>query len=208
MNRDHLVVKILTPFSPSILKAEVSAEIVKSLNEQCDKIIENEEERKKKNCSNKLVGHTSEALDWDLNGYDEFGHSIYYLTKCLYSEWIATHDKKNLEKIQNITRIAIHDAWYVRQFKNEFNPAHHHKNASNFSCILFLKVPDSISPKKTNEGYTDFLYGAMNNLTASNYTVCPKVGDMYIFPSFLTHTVYPFYGKGERRSFSANMSLE
>ena len=48
----------------------------------------------------------------------------------------------------------------------------------------------------------------MNNLTASNYSVCPKVGDMYIFPSFLTHAVYPFYGEGERRSFSANMSLE
>ena len=54
MNQDHLVVKVLTPFSPNILKTEVSLEIVESLNKQCDEIIENEEVRKKKDCSHKL----------------------------------------------------------------------------------------------------------------------------------------------------------
>ena len=39
-------------------------------------------------------------------------------------------------------------------------------------------------------------------------TIQPKVGDLYIFPASLFHTVYPFYGEGERRSFSANMSLQ
>jgi hypothetical protein len=36
----------------------------------------------------------------------------------------------------------------------------------------------------------------------------PIVGDIFIFPAHLFHTVYPFFGEGERRSFSANISLQ
>ena len=41
----------------------------------------------------------------------------------------------------------------------------------------------------------------------SSLTRQPKVGDLYIFPSHLRHTAYPFYGEGERRSISMNMIL-
>jgi hypothetical protein len=37
--------------------------------------------------------------------------------------------------------------------------------------------------------------------------VKPQVGDFYVFPSQLFHCVYPFYTKGERRSFSMNMNF-
>ncbi len=33
------------------------------------------------------------------------------------------------------------------------------------------------------------------------------LGDFYVFPSQLFHCVYPFYTKGERRSFSMNMNF-
>jgi hypothetical protein len=35
----------------------------------------------------------------------------------------------------------------------------------------------------------------------------PEVGDMYVFPGYIQHTVYPFKGDGERRCIAFNMDL-
>ena len=36
----------------------------------------------------------------------------------------------------------------------------------------------------------------------------PRVGDFFLFPSSLIHTVYPFLGQGERRSIAFNMGYQ
>ena len=61
-------------------------------------------------------------------------------------------------------------------------------------------------------GYTDFRYGTIGLNCANNIKVKPKVGDIYIFPNWLDHSVYPFRSKykkpdikGERRTFSLNI---
>jgi len=42
-----------------------------------------------------------------------------------------------------------------------------------------------------------------------NYIVKPEVGDFYLFPAYLLHTVYPFSGSDdERRSVSFNAALD
>ena len=112
-------------------------------------------------------------------------------------------------------KIAIHHSWFVRSFENDYNPTHIHTNGS-FSCVLYLKIPPGISDKNSRnthekyatEGYIDFVFGSSTTVCPGNMCVQQKVGDLYIFPAFLYHTVYPFYGEGERRSFSANMSLQ
>ena len=35
----------------------------------------------------------------------------------------------------------------------------------------------------------------------------PEVGKMLIFPKWLNHQVYPFFGEGERRTLSANFNV-
>ena len=40
------------------------------------------------------------------------------------------------------------------------------------------------------------------------YRHTPKVGELFLFPSNLLHTVYPFKGDGERRSLAFNMSYQ
>ena len=49
--------------------------------------------------------------------------------------------------------------------------------------------------------------GTAAGYTCTNFIVKPQVGDFYVFPSQLFHCVYPFYTKGERRSFSMNMNF-
>ena len=38
-------------------------------------------------------------------------------------------------------------------------------------------------------------------------SIKPQVGNLFLFPSSLNHQVYPFRGKGERRSVSFNVDV-
>ena len=38
-------------------------------------------------------------------------------------------------------------------------------------------------------------------------SIKPQVGNLFLFPSSLHHQVYPFRGKGERRSVSFNVDV-
>ena len=42
----------------------------------------------------------------------------------------------------------------------------------------------------------------------SVFDILPKVGDFYLFPNYMMHSVYPFYGKDERRSLSFNAKID
>ena len=42
----------------------------------------------------------------------------------------------------------------------------------------------------------------------SKYAIKPHVGQLFVFPNWLLHQVYPFRGKGIRRSISFNVSVE
>ncbi len=35
----------------------------------------------------------------------------------------------------------------------------------------------------------------------------PEVGKFILFPNYMLHSVYPFYGPGERRTFSFNADI-
>ena len=210
----HLQVKVLYPFSPRMLLAGLPDEMVDGLNKICDDTIANEQKRKELNVGHTLVGQVTEELDADIGHYQEFGNYLFTLVKTIYLHFQAECSEDNLVP-DTIKRLAVDKAWFVRSFKGDYNPAHKHENTA-FSCIAFLKVPDSITDKNlkhkknkpATEGRLDFIHSSAGHLTPGNYLVKPEVGDIYIFPSSLTHTVYPFWGEGERRTFSANMDLE
>ena len=208
MTENNYHAEILRPFGPRIAKTKVPMCMVHALNKECDRIIEDQERRKEFDVSNELVGHVSEELFCDLNLPDlqDFQKYLKDLSIGLTDEF--TREQKN--KPMPDKKFIMDNSWFVRSFKGEYNPAHIH-NGGNLVCVLYLKVPESVSQKNTKnvnklttEGYIDFFYGASLTLTQGNFTCMPEVGDLYVFPSYLMHTVYPFYGEGERRSFSAN----
>ena len=209
----EIEVDILRPFGPRILKATVPQVMVDDLNGHCDEILKNDQDRKDRDASADLVGHVFEELTCDMEKTNGFGNFLYSATKALYTNFLVERNEK--DKLEDADKIAIHNSWFVRSFENDYNPTHIHTNGT-FSCVLYLKVPEGVSDKNSRnthetyatEGYIDFVFGASTVVCPGNMCIQPKVGDLYIFPAFLFHTVYPFYGEGERRSFSANMSLQ
>ena len=53
-------------------------------------------------------------------------------------------------------------------------------------------------------GLIEFQYGSSQDFRSDTYMVKPKRGMMLVFPSWLKHSVYPYYCEGERRSMSFN----
>ena len=113
----------------------------------------------------------------------------------------------------------VQAAWYVRSFAGDYNPIHVHTDC-HLTCVGFLKVPDlsneRIKPGSNNTvknyspgGHLEVLssIGVTNSFFENDRIgFTTKVGNWYLFPAHIRHSVYPFSCDGERRSFSMNIN--
>ena len=131
---------------------------------------------------------------------------------------------------QDVTADAF-EAWTVHSYAGDYNPLHDHgcRTEAGLSMIMYLKVPECIQklpdPSELGggvninhasgvvDGYTYFNWGSnvMRDVVAlrpvTEEYVKPEKGTLIIFPNWLRHSVNPFFGEGERRTFSANVNL-
>ena len=193
------------PFGPTMGYLKMPSEMVEFLNKSIDKEL--------KDYSDNLVGKVTQELRFDseikayaYNQLNQFIIDYHEYTKKRNSMGNDSLDKNKTPKLD------IVGGWFVRQFENEYNPVHVHTQCT-LSCVGYLKLPDGIDEEWEDDykdhypanGHINFIYGTDGAYTCSNFLIKPKVGDFYIFPSYLFHGVYPFYTQGERRSFSMNM---
>ena len=110
-------------------------------------------------------------------------------------------------------------AWTVHQYENEYNPIHNHANCK-ISAVMHLKFPEKIEPARKEHISAEGGSGLDGNLVftgmggADQWCTAPvlnvnsaTIGMLHLFPSTLGHAVYPFRGKGERRSLSFNADV-
>ena len=190
--------------------------MLEALNRQCDKIIENEKDRKDLDVSHRLSKHVKGQIQEELH-CNLSEDSLSSFRALVFDALYALHQDTFLEHSipKDKFSITVDGSWYVRSFAGDFNPAHRHLPTENFtsqgvgamvSFIGYLKIPEGITDN-TVGGYIDFLNGVSGNMTRANLLTKPELGDIYFFPSCLSHTVYPFTGEGERRSLSANIQI-
>ena len=107
----------------------------------------------------------------------------------------------------------IHQSWGNVSVSGDWNPTHSHTGM--ISGVGYLRLPDDIDKEWEDDykdhfpsnGHINFSYGVDNKYGCANMLIKPRVGDFFVFPNYLFHCVYPFYTKGERRSFSMNMTF-
>ena len=64
-------------------------------------------------------------------------------------------------------------------------------------------------PKINQNGRLELIDSSPKMMSKGNFIIHPKVGDFYLFPAYLIHTVYPFTETDEeRRSVSFNAALD
>ena len=195
------------PFGPTMGYFKMPAEMVEFLNQSMEKKLDD--------FSDHLVGKVTQELHFDK---EIRGYAAEKLIKFIidYHQYTKNRNSMGMESLNPNKKphLDVIAAWFVRQFENEYNPMHVHDNCT-LSCVGYLKLPDGIDAEWEEDykdhypanGHINFVYGSTGAYTNSNILVKPQVGDFYIFPSYLFHGVYPFYTKGERRSFSMNMTF-
>lgn len=101
------------------------------------------------------------------------------------------------------------DSWINFQKKYEYNPLHRH--SGDYSFVIWYKIPYlsrdefKLGPGKNNKfksnGAFSFVYNSDNNEILTKIIPCDESdeGKLLIFPSSLSHCVYPFYTSDEER---------
>ena len=196
----------LRVLGPAILKVKIPDEILNKLNEYIDKIINDDSKLEKLNYGEALVGDVTQEFLLEVEFVKSSGWLEFLGNSCkIYAE---------LNEGKKISKFNLLKTWVVRQFQNEYNPTHWH--GGHISGAGFLKVPKSLGQstqqkksKKYRGGNLQLIHGARMFTCPSTFNITPEVGDFYLFPNYLMHTVFPFKGTDEeRRSISFNASID
>ena len=200
MNENLIQGHIIRPFSPAIGKYKISETIINSLNSHIDEIIKDEKKIEELYHGNNLAGEIKYEIELTK---DFINKNLLEVLK----NYVFNYVKSTLGK--EIKSFEIKSSWAVCQFESDYNPVHWHDG--NISGVMYTKIPEDFggSYKENNRnGNIAFIHGTTQLTTSSVFTVKPELGDLFIFPSNMMHTVYPFFSNEERRSVSFNAFLD
>jgi len=207
----------------NMMKVDIPIDVINEINEHIEQTLIPED----KDFSKNLVGQInrskkSKQLEFPHKNSDA-GEMLGSLIQTLGDTYMGNVRKGECYKTE------MDSMWTVHSYEGDYNPLHDHgtKTPIGLSCILYLKVPDQIAalPNPAEEfgglngssgavdGFTYFNWGThgvsdYNMLrSATEEYVKPEVGTLLMFPSWLRHSVNPFFGEGERRTLSANLNV-
>ena len=206
----------------NIMKVEFPEEIVVELNDHVDSvIIPNDEDHSKGLIGQINRNEKSKQLTFPHEG-DNVGEMFGGVLESLAKQYIQSTLHKDCSA-------SIDSMWTVHSYEGDYNPLHDHgtKSPMGLSCIFYMKVPEQISnlgnpdeefeglnnSSGATDGFTYLTWGTnghrdVNMLRpVTEEYVKPIEGTLIMFPSWLRHSVNPFFGEGERRTFSANISI-
>ena len=202
---EEIKINVLRPFGPSIARMTMPTELVNNLNQYVDETILDVGKLEELDHGSKLAGNVKQEFKLEKDFIEKSG-----LLKFLAfgtSNWIKLSDQKEIKKFE------IQESWIVRQFKNEYNPIHYH--SGHISGVGYLKTPKNFgeylqSSKRVNRnGQIALVHGNRMFNSKATININPIVGDFYLFPNYLMHTVYPFKDSDqERRSISFNANID
>jgi len=202
MSEDKL--QLITPFGPSIAKVKIPEKILKTLNDHVDKTRASKKMSEKFDAGKSLIGNVSQEILLSQEIIKESG----WLT------FLANATRAWIKGVlrSEITKFNINSSWVISQYANEYNPTHWH--SGHISGAGFLKVPSTFGKtiqedKKNLNGQLTLIHGQRAFMSGAQFKIVPVVGDFYIFPHYLMHTVYPFKDTDEeRRSISFNAVVD
>ena len=197
-------------FSEPMIRLTAPDQSIKHLLEVTDKIIADPDSI---DHSSQLAGkmYNGKQLSIPLN-YNKKVINFQNIIRLCCEEFIKTvrEGDDNTRRMWEKFTPTIVDMWVVSQYAGGYNESHVH--GGTLSGILYLKVPEQINEKTQPDGWLIFHGGRPYRPESLQIKMTekflPKVGDFYIFPSWQSHEVFPFKGKGERRSLSFNLSGE
>ena len=162
----------------------------------------------KKDFESRLAGMLKRQVEFrDSSLFDKFFSDMFKMYDHALQDW--TGDRNIIAgggEMYNLESL-----WANFQGPGDFNPPHSHGGA--LSWVIYLQIPDELIEENkqykgtsAGPGGITFTYGDGPREVITYQTYLPHTGDMYIFPAWLQHWVYPFKSDVERISVSGNVT--
>lgn len=193
-----------------------TAYIKNKLNKEAMDKLKSYVKNKKNNYNHRLAGNLSNSFSLEDKDNWFFNNVLLKL--------ISEYNEKDIETIvypvlTKDCEFVLHNFWVNFQNKYEFNPLHHHDGV--FSFVVWMEIPSSYEKEKQlkfakesnspNPNTFEFIYtNVFGRVCMEKFHLEPKdKGTILLFPSYLSHQVYPFYLSNKKRiSISGNIKLD
>jgi hypothetical protein len=205
------------------IRTELPEDILEKVNDDIDYIIEN------KNCLEKwnynLAGNLEEEYELSTNS----SHLIKDFSINLAKSYFQVIEDEHLNPTRKLDHppnffekevsYELKSLWINFQKKYEFNPIHSH--TGDYSFVIWMRIPydlseelnyknskNSVQPSNSLfEFHFNYASGIMQSLPL--YIDKSWEGTMIMFPSWLYHSVNPFYTTDDYRiSISGNINIK
>ena len=212
--------RLVAPFSPTIIKARMPEAVVQRLNARADAIAASGDEAAARDWSKHLAGAVSAEVRFtdiirEMPDFTDFLYDVArtYAYRCENALMhFSDYDRTEELEDKKLT-IEIKEGWVNEMVAGDYNPAHFHQGCL-FSTVGFLRVPDGYEDefkadkaRQNTAGCLQFIDSRSAVGARNLFTVKPEVGDFYLWPSWMLHCVYPFKSPGVRRSIAINLAL-
>ena len=178
------------------------------ITEEWRQIFLSEARASKKDFESRLAGMLKRQVEFrDSSLFDKFFSDMFKKYDHALQDW--TGDRNIIAgggEMYNLESL-----WANFQGPGDFNPPHSHGGA--LSWVIYLQIPDELIEENkqykgtsAGPGGITFTYGDGPREVITYQTYLPHTGDMYIFPAWLQHWVYPFKSDVERISVSGNVT--
>ena len=210
--------------APAILFLETQLPIraIKDIN----KYLDARHNKGAESFAGKLVGQISHGEQLKMDPKDKLIEPFMKIVAHMSQEYIKQYcNTIGAEPMQRIP--GVHSLWSVHSYERDYNPVHDHgvDTVMGISFTTWTKIPPQIADKKEYsaanlthssgvcDGFLQFHFGQTNMRGLEELrppfsrTYKPEVGKLLMFPSWAQHCVYPFEGKGERRTVAGNLNM-
>ena len=100
-------------------------------------------------------------------------------------------------------------AWTIKQSQGDYQALHNHE--AHLSGNIYIDFPTLDEGSKSSDGCIEFRLPIIRNPAHFNFTdqwrFTPSPMKMIIFPSYVSHTVYPWHGDGNRTILAWDVKL-
>ena len=132
-------------------------------------------------------------------------------------DWFQDQFQDYLEVVEKkAVTIRLSSIWVNEMYANEYNPVHTHSSRFSrigLSSVMILKLPSDYGeeysrPDRPLNGQLQFVGSSGGQFAFTDFRPEVAVGDFYVFPYDMRHTVYPFNTtKEHRRTLAANVDV-
>ena len=184
-------------WGPCLVKLKISEENRKLFLSEGRASLESYEKR--------LAGILKKEVQFrDYKKFEKFFSDVFKLYADALRKWTGSKDE-NFEESYDLEAL-----WCNFQGPGDFNPPHDH--GGSLSWVIFLQIPEKLKyenkkykGRSAGPGGITFIYGDGPREAVTHHSFFPEEGDMFIFPAWLKHWVYPFKSDCERISVSGNV---